>query len=144
LEIKLLRTKKTADYTVGELYIDNKKKCYTLEDTVRDKKIKHETAIPKGTYKVKLRKYGTTHERYENRFGDLHKGTLEICDVPNYTDVLIHIGNSNIDTSGCILVGERERNGWLFSSTKAYMKIYEIISEALLRDEDVYIEIKEI
>lgn len=50
--LTLKRLHKTDRSTIGELSIDGKFQCYTLEDLERTIKIKSETAIPKGTYKV--------------------------------------------------------------------------------------------
>ena len=53
--IDLIRFDKGSDYTKGLIYIDDVFECFTLEDEERETKIKHETAIPEGTYQIKLR-----------------------------------------------------------------------------------------
>jgi hypothetical protein len=65
---------------------------------------------------------------------------FEICDVPNYKYILIHIGNSHLDTEGCILVGMDRKESQILNSTIAYKKIYNVIADAL-DNEDVYIDI---
>ena len=81
--------------------------CFTLEDEYRAEKVKHHTRIPEGIYKLELRRYGGFHARYQERYGsDWHKGMLEVLDVPGFTDILVHCGNTDEDTSGCILVGD--------------------------------------
>jgi hypothetical protein len=70
--------------------------CYTLEP------FDH---IPAGTYELKLRTFGEHHEKYSLKFPDIHKGMLWVTDVPGFTDILIHIGNTEKDTKGCTLVG---------------------------------------
>lgn len=88
-----------ATATIGELRIDGEWFCWTLEDTVRAQKIKHETAIPAGEYVVTLSQSA--------RFGTV---LPEVHDVPEFLGIRIHPGNSAADTSGCILVG-KGRNG---------------------------------
>ena len=43
--------------------------------------ILHETRIPAGTYKLRLKTWGG-YDRYTKRFGEMHKGMLEVLDVP--------------------------------------------------------------
>src|SRR3990167_7141948 len=102
--LKLLRNRFTEDYTTGQLYIDDQYFCFTLEDKDREQKgvavekwkIKHETAIPRGIYDVGFED--------SPRFGP---DTLTIYNVPGFTEVRIHSGNTSSDTSGCVLVGYR-------------------------------------
>ena len=77
---------------------------FSLEDYDRPGGIKvpGDTAIPRGQYPIRWRKTGRWAERFK-KMGFM--GSLEICDVPNFTDVLIHIGNTKGDTEGCLLLG---------------------------------------
>lgn len=131
--------------TVGLLYINNVFMCYTLEDAFQSSKIYGKTRIPAGEYPVRLRKVGTTHCYYNKRFPIMHKGTLHIQDIPNFENVLIHIGNTHKDTKGCLLVGtdfkHRSTYTKLRHSTVAYKKIYPLILSCLIHDEDVSIKI---
>ena len=104
----------------------------------------HETRIPAGTYEVTLRTVGGFHGKYSKRFSDIHKGMLWVRDVPGFEYILIHCGNDDDDTSGCLLVGNTQTenassDGFVGSSTNAYKKIYVPISEALERGEKVEI-----
>lgn len=132
------------DSSLGLMLMDGAFVCYTLEDEIRTKKVYGETAIPFGKYKLKLRTHGGLHARYQKRFPRMHKGMIEICDVPEFTDVLIHIGNDDDDTAGCLLVGMTSnaivtmyRDGFIGSSTTAYKLIYPAIADALLNREIV-------
>ena len=93
IEVKRFEFKDT--YTVGKMYIDNIYECYTLEDVVRKgAKVNGQTAIPTGTYSVII--------NVSNRF----KRRLPLLlNVPGFTGVRIHTGNSSADTHGCILLG---------------------------------------
>ena len=64
-----------------------------------------ENRIPAGIYDVRLRKIGGFDGRYKKKFAGFHRGMLHIQDVPNFKYVLIHIGNTDKNTAGCLLVG---------------------------------------
>ncbi len=61
--------------------------------------------------------------------------------VPQFTGIMIHPGNTSKDTLGCILVGENKEKGKLINSRKASDKLNEMIKEALDRKEQVWIEV---
>lgn len=100
MNLTLKRIELGDNYTIGKLYVDNVFECYTLEDKVRLEKIKGETAIPTGTYKVIITK--------SNRF---KKDLPLILNVMNFEGVRIHAGNTDKDTEGCILVGKTWSKG---------------------------------
>lgn len=113
MKITIKRLHKTDNSTIGELSVDGKFECYTLEDKERDVKIKGETAISKGTYKVGI--------SLSNRF----KKLLPILfNVPNFEGVRIHSGNSNHDTEGCILVGTTRSLDYISNSRTAFDRLF--------------------
>ena len=124
--------------------------CYTLEDEHRDEKKYGETRIPAGTYKIKLRKEGGYHQKYSKRFPKIHRGMLHITDVPNFEYILIHCGNTDEHTAGCLLVGDSQENnqinenGFIGKSTQAYKRIYPRIAEALVNNKEVLITYNDI
>lgn len=145
MNLTALRYGHSKKSTLGLFMIDGKFYVYTLEDAFHVVKIPGETRIPNGTYKVILRTYGGHHERYKLKFPEFHKGMLQVMDVPNYTDILIHIGNTDDDTEGCLLVGNKSlTSGKIEDSTLAYKKIYPIIANAIDSGEEVYITYKDI
>ena len=148
MELEVLRISSGKDSTNGLLFdiTDNKRKflCYTLEDEHRDIKVMHETRIPAGRYEITLRTVGGFHKKYSSRFPDIHKGMLWIRNVPNFEYILIHAGNDDDDTSGCLLVGETQTantlgsDGFVGNSIKAYKKIYNYIA-AVIETEPIHI-----
>jgi hypothetical protein len=119
MQITVKRLYKTDTSTIGELLIDGVFECFTLEDIERPVKIKAETAIPKGTYKVIINQ--------SNRFKRLMPLLLN---VPNFEGVRIHAGNTNHDTEGCILVGQTRNKNYIGQSRKAYEKLFKKMQAA--------------
>ena len=117
--ITVKRLYKTDSSTIGELLIDGIFECFTLEDKERPVKIKGETAIPKGTYRVIINE--------SNRFKRL---LPLLIDVPNFEGVRIHAGNSNHDTEGCILVGQTRNKNYIGQSRKAFDKLFKKMQAA--------------
>ena len=142
MQLEVLRFSSEADSTNGLLFdITNGQRkflSYTLEDEYRKEKIMSETRVPAGTYNVTLRTEGGFYQDYTERFGsDFNKGMLWVRDVPGFEYILIHIGNTDDDTSGCLLVGDTQNNnqitkdGFIGSSTNNYKRIYPPIAEVL-------------
>jgi len=119
MKIDIKRLHKCENSVIGELTVDGLWECYTLEDVEREVKIKGETAIPKGTYKVIINE--------SNRFKRLLPLLL---DVPGFEGVRIHSGNTNHDTEGCILVGRTRSNDFIGQSRKAFDKLFEKMKKA--------------
>ena len=148
MKLEVIRFNKGKDSTNGILFdITNERKflCYTLEDESRQEKVWGETCIPEGEYQVRFRDVGRYHAKYSKRFADIHIGMLEVCDVPNFKYILIHCGNTDEDTAGCLLLGDSQENnnikenGFIGRSTQAYFRVYPPIAEALKEEEEVTI-----
>ena len=119
MKLELIRYKFTTGYTVGKLFINDEYFCETLEDTFRIKKVKHETCIPPGTYEIEV-SYSPTFKR-----------ELPLLkDVPDFLGIRIHRGNTNKDTSGCILVGKEEKDGFLYNSTPYEEKLVDMLKNS--------------
>ena len=142
MKLELYRFSSQNESTLGILYLVNNETnqkdflCFTLEDEKRSVKVYGETRIPKGTYKIKYRKEGGYHNKYTKRFPSIHRGMLEIRDVPNFTHILLHCGNTDDDTDGCLLVGNVvsqniTKDGFLGQSTDCYKRIYPILADIL-------------
>jgi len=149
MKLILLRYSSQEDSTLGILFKANSRYreflCYTIEDEHRDVKVKGETRIPAGRYNIILRTVGGYDARYKKRFGKMHRGMLWLQDVPGFEYILIHCGNTDDDTGGCILVGNISHenitgDGMIQGSTLAYQRIYPELAEAADRN-DLYIEV---
>lgn len=143
MRLKVLRYYSTDDFTLGMLVDETagrKFLSYTLEDEHRDVKVKGETRIPAGTYQITLRTVGGFHARYTKKYGDMHKGMLWVRDVPGFEYILIHTGNTDEHTAGCLLVGKTsDMKGFVGNSGGAYKEIYPAIAKALEDGEEVTI-----
>lgn len=133
--------------TSGLMFIDEKFECYTLEDEYRSVKVMGETRIPEGEYVLGLRTVGTHHTNYTKKFPKDHVGMLHVLDVPNFQFILVHIGNTEVDTEGCLLVGNQiTKEGTLIDSTGAYLAMYKKVAPRIKKGETVtikYIDIKQ-
>lgn len=141
MKIRLERKYFKDTYTIGNLYVDGKFFSNTLEDRNRDlnkngkfdngeAKVYSETCIPFGTYDVKL----TYAPKFKRELPWLQN-------VPSFTGILIHRGNTHKHTSGCILVGENKKKGMVINSAPYEEKLVKLIKEAFSKDEKVNIEI---
>tara|TARA_R110000868_G_scaffold258953_1_gene516672 strand:+ start:11437 stop:11820 length:384 start_codon:yes stop_codon:yes gene_type:complete len=119
MKLLLKRIHRTESSTIGELYVDGVFECYTLEDVERDVKIKSETAISKGTYKIIV--------TMSNRFKRL---LPLLINVPDFQGVRIHSGNTNHDTEGCILVGQTRSKDFIGKSRKAFDILFKKMQKA--------------
>lgn len=161
MELELLRYSNGSDDSLGLLR--NLDDCtllaFTLEDEFRTEKVSKETRIPDGRYQIKLRNVGGFNSRYKNhrssKIRAMHKGMLCLSNRPDWVlendgmkfqYILIHCGNDEDDTAGCVLVGDSieqnlTKNGFLGKSTPAYERVYPIITKAL-ETEEVWITVK--
>jgi hypothetical protein len=132
MEIKIKRIYLTETTSIGELRINGGFFCWTLEDKVREPKarpteelhawvkswkVQNSTAIPRGRYKLEI--------TWSNRFGLL---LPVLNDVPGFTGIRIHPGNSFKDTEGCILLGLEKGKDVIYKSRLAQRLFMNAIS----------------
>ena len=147
MKLTVVRHQFGTDATNGLLFIDGVFECYTVEDQYQAVKVMHETCIPEGTYDIKFRKVGGFNERYSKRYKNAHYGMLHLQDVPNFTYILIHAGNTSDDSSGCILTTTTQTDldsakaGFGGQSQLAYKRMYDKVAKVLLQGKPVQIEI---
>ena len=150
MKLQVIRTQFGQDATNGMLFVDGLFECYTLEDQYQEVKVMHETCIPEGTYDIKFRTVGGFHARYTERYGAMHKGMLWLQDVPGFEYILIHTGNTDEHTSGCLIVGntqadlDNSKDGFIGGSRDAYTKLYNKVAKQLLIGNPVTIEYSKI
>ncbi len=130
MKFVLRRTHADNDSQFGELFCNDKFICFTLEDKIRDVKIKHETCIPEGTYRMIV-----------NKSVRFKKNLPLLLSVPNFEGIRIHAGNTIADTSGCILVGSLIKGDRLLHSASMLTKVLTLIQTELKKGQ-VFIEIK--
>lgn len=136
MKIEVNRIVSDSDTTLSIVSVDGKFECFGCEDEYRETKLAGETRIPEGSYPVGIRAVGGFHTRYASKFPKFHRGMLEVQNVPNFEYILIHVGNTDADTAGCLLVGTgafaETNNMSIQASVKAYTKLYQkVIDEAI-------------
>lgn len=152
MRLELYRYSSQKESTLGVMFLVDPKTlkkeflCYTLEDEYRKNKIYGKTRIPAKQYYVELRKEGGYNEKYKKRFNEIHEGMLHITNVPNFNWILIHCGNTDDNTDGCILVGDSSeqnvtKDGFIGSSTNCYKRIYPKILSIIKKQKNLIIKI---
>lgn len=140
MEIKVIRPKiQDTPYTISDLYVNDVWFSNVMEDRdrnlhsnniaeVKAKKVKHETAIPYGRYEIVM--------SYSERFKML---LPLLTNVPGYDGIRIHAGNTEADSSGCLLPGTKSQNK-VINSRATTSKLIKTIQDAL-KKEKVFITI---
>jgi len=137
MKITVKRVATNADETYGLMTVDGELFCHTLEDAHHLVKIPDKTCIPAGEYKVGVRPVsdGKVNARYKKKFEVMHRGMLWLQDVPGFTWIYIHMGNTHKHTSGCILVAAQcligeDGNIVVQRSESAYTRLYRHVIDA--------------
>ena len=143
MKITVDRKYKKKDYTIGLLYINGQYFCDVLEDvdrgltqdmdenTIFDIKVYGKTAIPTGKYMLSW--------TYSPRF---KKYLLLVNNVPGFSGVRIHAGNTAADTEGCLLVGKNREVGKVLNSRATLMQLNSIVNAAIHGGQKIELEIK--
>lgn len=155
MKILIERLWKKDTYTIGKLYVDNVFFSNTLEDKDRGltsnmslaeiKKIKvaSTTAIPTGTYNVRMDIVSPKYSKKEWFVKNCHGAKMpRLENVPGYEGVLIHAGNTAADTDGCILVGKNDVKGMVTKSKDYFLQLYNKMYAAYSKGEKIEITIK--
>lgn len=154
LELVLNRRYKKDTYTIGDLYVEGKWFCSTLEDKDRGLtsamtseqiakiKVYAETAIPTGRYVVRMDivspKYNGV-EWYRKNFGG-RMPRLE--SVRGFIGILIHPGTTSLNSAGCVLVGLNKAKGKLLDSRATFLKLWKVLEQARREKKTIYLTIK--
>lgn len=143
MKLTLNRKFKGQTYTIGDLLVDGRFFCNTIEDTVRNlpvtcpdtpegrncackEKVYSKTAIPTGTYKITLQ----YSPKYKKKMPYLY-------DVPHFLGILIHSGNTEADSAGCIIVGKNTVKGKVLESRATFKQLYALLE----KEDDITIQI---
>lgn len=153
MNIVIKRLYKKSDYTIGDLYINNQWFCNTLEDvdrglknsdplsTILQNKRFGNTAMPTGTYEITLDEVSPKFSKIE-KYKTIQGKLPRLQDVPGFEGILIHIGNTNKDTEGCILVGKNKIKGRVCESTDTFFKMYKTLQTANNKGEKITLTIE--
>lgn len=153
MELRLERRYKKDTYTIGNLYVNGTWICNTCEDKDRGLsssmpvdqinriKVYGETAIPAGRYIVRMDiispKYNGV-KWYKDNFGG-RMPRLE--SVKGFSGILIHPGNTALDSYGCILPGINKQKGKVLDSRATFLKLWKLMEAARKRKETIYLTI---
>ena len=119
INLLLIRDTFSKKSTIGELFLNGERICDTLENSWQDNQ-RNISCIPEGVYPVRI--------RLPRESGTRDYIHLLVKDVKDRDYILIHIGNTAKDTSGCILVGLGSQQDFVSNSTLAMdLLIKEII-----------------
>ena len=141
MKLELKRIALKPNYTIGKLFINGTYYCDTIEDKVIDlnkngkfddglSKVMHQTAIPYGTFKVVV--------NYSPHF---KRELPRLLDVPYFEGIIIHNGNDQNSSSGCIIVGENKTVGKVTNSTFYMNNLTARIKDAQNKGETITITI---
>ncbi|MEK0431759.1 MAG: hypothetical protein RL139_1563 [Gemmatimonadota bacterium] len=117
--------------TISDVLIDERWFCFALEDRIRAPgvKVPRATCIPAGRYRLIIDR--------SQRFG---VDMPHVLDVPGFTGIRIHAGNTDADTEGCLLLGSARSSGKVMHSRVACDRFVSLLHAALSRGEDCWIE----
>lgn len=153
MRLRVERRWKKETYTIGVLFVDGIRFCETLEDKdrglkqtdslsyIKARKVYQETAIPTGVYEVAM---NITSPKYSASawYWKLCQGKVpRLLNVPGWEGVLLHTGNTALDTAGCLLTGRNTKVGQLTESKATYEKLYKKMKAAYDKGEKITIEI---
>ena len=155
MELILKRIALRSEYTIGKLYVDGEYVCDTIEDTVRDLdkdgkfangevKIPGKTAIPYGRYEITMKVKSPKYSNFSKySWAKKYDGYLpRLLNVPHFDGVLIHVGNSALDSEACVLVGENKVVGRVIISVNTFRRLMdEYLIPAKKRNEKIVITI---
>lgn len=153
MELKLKRIACKPLYSIGQLYIDGQYFCDTIEDRdrglldgmteqeIRSIKVPYETAIPTGTYNITM---NVQSPKFKSRatYAFCNGYLPRLLNVKGFDGILIHIGNTQNSSAGCILVGQNKVVGQVINSTETFKKLYAVLDAANKRGEKISITIE--
>ena len=139
---------------MSNLYIDGKWFSNVLEDTDRNLddsmsedmiialKIPSITAIPRGTYEITLDVVSPKYSKIQF-YKDVCNGKIpRLKNVKGFDGILIHSGNTDKDSSGCLLVGYNKVKGQVINSKETFKQLYQLLQDRKNKGEKITIKIE--
>ena len=153
MQLTLIRIpmKKGKPYQIGRLYIDGTYFCDTIEDIdrgltqsmpleqIRSIKVKHQTAIPRGSYRISLNRVSPKFSAKPYYWNFCRGKVPYIMNVPGFDGILIHCGTNQNSTSGCIIVGFNTVVGRVTSSQACFERLYKRL---LTANDPIWIQVE--
>lgn len=143
MKLLLKRIARKPKYTIGRLYVDGKYLCDSIEDTdrkltqdmplsdIKKIKVQNETAIPTGTYNVTINIISPKFSKKSFYIKNADGGRVpRILNVKGFDGILIHCGQDQNSSSGCIIVGENKVVGKVVNSQDTFIKLYKILKNS--------------
>ena len=145
MKTKIVRVAQGKESTLSHLYIDGIFQCFLLEDKIRQVKIKGRTAIPEGKFQLRLNTWGGMNVSYAQTYPSMHRGMIEIDELPTFDAVYFHTGNRIEHTAGCPLVGLsyilKDGDYQVLQSRDAYRQVYpKLLAAAKSKDNQIEIQ----
>ena len=153
MELIVDRKWKKQSYTISNLTIDGKWFCNVLEDAdrgldnsmsedmIRTLKKPSITAIPRGTYEITLDVVSPKYSKVQF-YKDVCNGKVpRLKNVKGFDGILIHAGNTDKDSSGCLLVGVNKIKGQVLNSRETFKALYKLLQDRKSKGEKIVIKI---
>ena len=154
MELLIDRKWKKQSYTISNLYINGEWFSNVLEDAdrglddsmsedmIRTLKKPSITAIPRGTYEITLDVVSPKYSKVQF-YKDVCNGKVpRLKNVKGFDGILIHAGNTDKDSSGCLLVGQNKVKGQVVNSKETFKQLYKLLQDGKSRGEKIIIKIK--
>ena len=139
---------------MSNLYIDGKWFSNVLEDTdrnlddsmsedmIRALKIPSITAIPRGTYEITLDVVSPKYSKIQFYKNVCNGNVPRLKNVKGFDGILIHAGNTDKDSSGCLLVGQNKVKGQVVNSKETFKQLYKLLQDGKSKGEKIIIKIE--
>ena len=153
MKLVVKRTYRGPNYTIGHLYVNDKYFCDTIEDTDRGLtqnmskieiariKVKGQTCIPYGTYVVTMNVVSAKYSNFTKYpYAAFVNGKMpRLLNVPGFDGILIHPGSTQLDTDGCLVIGENKAKGKVINSQATWRRLCLLLLEASKKREVITI-----
>lgn len=141
MELLLQRLESEDGLTTSALFVGRVLFALVPEDPHQPVKVAGKTRIPAGRYRLTLE----DSPKFTPKYG--HK-MLTVCNVPNFTGIRIHRGNSPADTEGCILPNAQamidpDGANRFFFSTQAYDALYKEVGTYLANGGEAWLTVRD-